>query len=121
MIGGPMACALQTPESKLSLTERHENHGRVLSRRVSDLTSSSRSSQVAGCHQTERGDKVGSRATNREAVAVIQARTGAGLGWAVIAELGCTGKVEPVKSADKLQVGYEKKRSPSGMTPVFLA
>lgn len=118
MIGGPMACALQTPESKLSLTERHENHGRVLSRRVSDLTSSSRSSQVAGCHQTERGDKVGSRATNREAVAVIQARTGAGLGWAVIADIG---KVEPVRSADKLQVRYEKKRSPSGMTPVFLA
>lgn len=48
MIGGPMACTLQTPESKLSLTERHENHGRVLSRRVSDLTSSSRFTQVAG-------------------------------------------------------------------------
>lgn len=53
-----MARTLQTPESKLSLTERHENHGRVLSRRVSDLTSSSRFTQVAGCHQTERGDKV---------------------------------------------------------------
>lgn len=92
-----------------------------MSRRVSELTSSSRFTQVAGCHQTERGDKVGSRDTNREAVAVIQARMGAGLGWAVIEALGCIGKVEPVRSADKLQVGYEKKRSPSGMTPVFLA
>lgn len=62
---------------------------------------------------------MGNRETNREAVAVIQARTG--LGWVVIVELGCIGKVEPIRSADKLQVGYEKKRSPSGMTPVFLA